>query len=590
MTQQTDSKNVTSNDPLAPQRPLTNFRRRISGMAATTPRLAAGRATRALLLVTALVFATLSHLTPRSFGQAQTGCGDRRCQVSKVVLNTGYDQTAAAPYPSTSLPNPDGYWQLVDSPNPGLTVPAPAWAITPNSVWSTLPQTNWISAYNTDAQLLLNPAPANPYSFQRCFCTCPGVRSVNINLTILVDDSADVFFDNIPIPPSITPPDLNLPGITITTTQPVNPVGGKHCLTVAVRNTFPSAMGLDIAGAITSAVPPGTFLSPSCCEPFGKIIGRKIDDQNCNGKLDSNEQGLPGWTILATSTSGTSIPAVTDANGWYYFNSLPPGTYTISEQQQTGWSQTVPGGVGTYTVTLAAGQVIERDFFNCRPPCARVSLGNILCKAGSAGSYTFTFNLTNLSGVTMHYLLFTPIGSFTIAPPSPMPLTPPLQSGQPRTITVTLSGGVKAGDCFKVTMVAFDPTAPEPVKCENCCCSIDVCVPELPDCNCVQFRDESVRPVRGAPGTYTYSFCIDNLAAYTVTSIYLYAPTGVTITPSVIPVSVPTGQHFCGSVTITGGTPGTQLQFGVSVHDQGLTQCCAKTHSIFLPEINPVTR
>jgi len=62
-------------------------------------------------------------------------CYERNSRVDQVILNTGYDQVAGAPYTAGLT---DGYWQLVESFDSALTVPAPAWVISPSSAWATL--------------------------------------------------------------------------------------------------------------------------------------------------------------------------------------------------------------------------------------------------------------------------------------------------------------------------------------------------------------------------------------------------------------------------------------------------------------------
>ncbi len=46
---------------------------------------------------------------------------------------------------------------------------------------------------------------------------------------------------------------------------------------------------------------------------------------------------------------------MTDSTGQYVFTNLGPGTYTVWEQQKSGWTQTYPGGDGKVTVTGASG-------------------------------------------------------------------------------------------------------------------------------------------------------------------------------------------------------------------------------------------
>ena len=88
--------------------------------------------------------------------------------------------------------------------------------------------------------------------------------------------------------------------------------------------------------------------------PFGNyeqaaIYGYKFDDLNDNG-ADNGEPRLAGWTIMLTGTNGlghgVSATTVTGANGQYSFTGLAPGTYTVSELQQAGWTQTAGGVTG----------------------------------------------------------------------------------------------------------------------------------------------------------------------------------------------------------------------------------------------------
>ena len=75
------------------------------------------------------------------------------------------------------------------------------------------------------------------------------------------------------------------------------------------------------------------------------------------GTLQTARLLLPNWTIwLDTNNDGTpDLTTTTDTKGGFQFTSVQPGTYTLGEQQQTGWTQTVPTGSGTYTLTVPGG-------------------------------------------------------------------------------------------------------------------------------------------------------------------------------------------------------------------------------------------
>jgi protocatechuate 3,4-dioxygenase beta subunit len=105
---------------------------------------------------------------------------------------------------------------------------------------------------------------------------------------------------------------------------------------------------------------PGQFETVTAGLAFGNfeetsINGYKFDDLNGNG-VDNSDPRLGGWTIVLTGTNNTggavSMTTTTIADGEYSFTGLTPGTYTISEVQQTGWTKSVGGT----TVTLTSGE------------------------------------------------------------------------------------------------------------------------------------------------------------------------------------------------------------------------------------------
>ena len=88
-------------------------------------------------------------------------------------------------------------------------------------------------------------------------------------------------------------------------------------------------------------------------------------DESCNGRRDSEDAPLSGWTISIRDAQDKTRTITTDSDGKYCFDRLQPGTYTIGELAQTGWVQTFPPAPGQHAVEVAAGdQVDNLDFGN----------------------------------------------------------------------------------------------------------------------------------------------------------------------------------------------------------------------------------
>lgn len=81
------------------------------------------------------------------------------------------------------------------------------------------------------------------------------------------------------------------------------------------------------------------FLSPVNCAVL--TLGNQVwNDINNNGILDSGEPGVAGVTVdLHNSTGNVVQTTVTDANGFYQFNNLSAGTYSVSAVIPTGYTR-----------------------------------------------------------------------------------------------------------------------------------------------------------------------------------------------------------------------------------------------------------
>lgn len=119
--------------------------------------------------------------------------------------------------------------------------------------------------------------------------------------------------------------------------------------------------------------------------PGGIVHGFKWNDINANGLWDilsPVEPALAGWTIwLDTNGSGKQdvgdMTTQTDGQGHFRFAGVPAGTYTLGEELQPGWTQTTPGGAGTYTVTVQPGQGTYPQMFGNRQSSGTTGKGQI---------------------------------------------------------------------------------------------------------------------------------------------------------------------------------------------------------------------
>lgn len=99
---------------------------------------------------------------------------------------------------------------------------------------------------------------------------------------------------------------------------------------------------------------PNPQTSP-CTPPTGTLTVTKYNDLNGNGARDTGELGLSGWTITVSQNNAQIASGTTDGNGSLTFANVAPGSYTVCETLQSGWTNTDPSnGSGCKTATVTA--------------------------------------------------------------------------------------------------------------------------------------------------------------------------------------------------------------------------------------------
>ena len=117
-------------------------------------------------------------------------------------------------------------------------------------------------------------------------------------------------------------------------------------------------LGVSFADAIDGSQLPGFTFGT------GTISGQVFLDYNGNGVADPGEPGLAGQTVyLDLHNSGQLDPddpqTTTDANGFYQFTGLAPGTYPVREVVSSGYTTLSPSGASA-TVVVSQGETINQ--------------------------------------------------------------------------------------------------------------------------------------------------------------------------------------------------------------------------------------
>ncbi len=77
----------------------------------------------------------------------------------------------------------------------------------------------------------------------------------------------------------------------------------------------------------------------------GATVGDRVwNDLNGNGIQDPDEPGLSGVVVELRNKDGVVIATTTtDSNGFYVFENVTPGTYSVTFKAPSGFDFTAPG-------------------------------------------------------------------------------------------------------------------------------------------------------------------------------------------------------------------------------------------------------
>ena len=129
------------------------------------------------------------------------------------------------------------------------------------------------------------------------------------------------------------------------------PVTGQYFIHVF---NDPGGAGEYFLSVNTASYPVGRRLRPGLQRPQRQWHPRPGDP------------GLDNWEVDVFDSNGNFVASqLTAGGGNFDIEGLAPGTYTVDEVLQSGWTQTAPPPPGTFTVTVTAGATVSGlDFGN----------------------------------------------------------------------------------------------------------------------------------------------------------------------------------------------------------------------------------
>jgi hypothetical protein len=274
---------------------------------------------------------------------------------------------------------------------------------------------------------------------------------------------------------------------------------------------------------------------------------------------------LVTFTISSGPNSVTNYSTVTDANGVACF------TYTGN------------GGLGLDYITASymnnLDQVITSGTVTKLWQGACVNLGCPALQCLSAGTWTYSFCVTNLNGSPLTALSLFNAPTNVIFTPAVINLSPPLGVGQSTNLSVIINGPAALMNfCFSVGSYLTNGAALN--------CSIPNCLSLPTCCNHVITNTLTFVSTVGLVSTYNYSITIQNVTGSPLKFVGFGAGQScVTFLPTLLDLTLPAyggpslllpGQTRTLNLQVqrTAPCPGTN-EFYLSTLDSNLVGCCS---------------
>jgi hypothetical protein len=314
----------------------------------------------------------------RTSGQ---NCGDFK----NLNISTGLNTSGGSLSNINGLIDP--YWQLTNVAPPsingsgGINIPN-AYTINTYPGWCNLPGIVTLNVIPNSAFGTNNTNAAQPWKFRRKFSIRTS-GTITISGNYIADDQSELHICD-PSGAILFTDNQYGWNTSKSFSKTLQVTQGCYFLEIDLVNVGQGQMGFAVDATVTSTSNILGNPSQACCN--GTIIsGQKWIDNNCDGVINSGDTPGAGWTFNLISGSSVIQTTTTDAFGQFFFNNVLPGTYTVSENSQPGYTPKNPTS-GSQSVTVSSAVPVNLVYFlNCKNSLSQ-------CDCGQWGSIGYVLN------------------------------------------------------------------------------------------------------------------------------------------------------------------------------------------------------